>query len=90
MDLQTIQLFRRRPAPNDTPPPKPEVDPPIVGSRVELQLLTTLTCNLKCTYCSITEGGVLGSQGHVTYAFEEASSGVTQRARSVRSNERAP
>lgn len=42
--------------------------PPIVGSRVELQLLTTLRCNLKCSYCSISEGGVLGSQGNVTYS----------------------
>lgn len=46
----------------------PASDPePIVGSRVELQLLTTLKCNLKCTYCSIAEGDVLGSQGHVAY-----------------------
>src|SRR5574340_460647 len=29
---------------------------PIVGNRVELQLLTTLTCNLKCTYCSLGVG----------------------------------
>lgn len=44
--------------------------PPITGSRVELQLLTTLRCNLKCTYCSISEGGVLGSQGNVTYSLD--------------------
>ncbi|TAM03741.1 MAG: SPASM domain-containing protein [Paraburkholderia sp.] len=52
--------------------PKPQADdrPPIVGSRVELQLLTTLHCNLKCTYCSISEGGVLESQGNVTYSME--------------------
>ena len=35
---------------------------PIVGGRVELQLLTTLKCNLKCTYCSLGVGEVLGSQ----------------------------
>jgi radical SAM protein with 4Fe4S-binding SPASM domain len=52
--------------------PKPQADehPPIVGSRVELQLLTTLRCNLKCTYCSISEGGVRESQGNVTYSME--------------------
>lgn len=50
----------------------PKSDPePIVGSRVELQLLTTLKCNLKCTYCSIAEGDVLGSQGHVSYDIED-------------------
>ena len=32
---------------------------PIVGSRVELQLLTTLKCNLKCSYCSLGVGEVL-------------------------------
>ncbi len=42
----------------------------IVGKRVELQLLTTLRCNLKCTYCSIAEGEVLGSQGNVTYELD--------------------
>src|SRR3989339_782591 len=40
---------------------------PIVGNRVELQLLTTLTCNLKCTYCSLGVGEVVGSQGKVSY-----------------------
>jgi radical SAM protein with 4Fe4S-binding SPASM domain len=44
--------------------------PAIVGQRVELQLLTTLRCNLKCTYCSIAEGDVLGSQGNVSYSLE--------------------
>ena len=35
------------------PRPQPVSDPePIVGPRVELQLLTTLRCNLKCSYCS--------------------------------------
>src|SRR3989338_8731660 len=40
---------------------------PIVGNRVELQLLTTLTCNLKCSYCSLGVGDMVGSQGKVSY-----------------------
>lgn len=44
--------------------------PAIIGQRVELQLLTTLRCNLKCTYCSIAEGEVLGSQGNVSYDLD--------------------
>src|ERR1035437_5440248 len=54
-------------------PSKPQFsDPdPIIGSRVELQLLTTLRCNLKCTYCSIAEGEVLGSQGNVSYNIDQ-------------------
>jgi len=40
---------------------------PIVGGRVELQLLTTLKCNLKCTYCSLGVGEVLGSQTELQY-----------------------
>lgn len=44
--------------------------PAIVGGRVELQLLTTLKCNLKCSYCSIATGEVLGSQGHVSYDLD--------------------
>jgi len=44
---------------------------PIVGNRVELQLMTTLQCNLKCSYCSITQGDVRGSQGRVSYSFEQ-------------------
>ena len=44
---------------------------PIVGNRVELQLLTTLKCNLKCSYCSLGVGDVLGSQIHVEYSMEQ-------------------
>lgn len=44
---------------------------PIVGNRVELQLLTTLTCNLKCTYCSLGVGEVVGSQGKVSYSIDD-------------------
>lgn len=44
--------------------------PAILGSRVELQLLTTLRCNLKCSYCSLGVGEVLGSQRKVTYSLD--------------------
>lgn len=43
---------------------------PVIGNRVELQLITTLRCNLKCTYCSAAVGDVLGSQGNVTYTLD--------------------
>jgi len=55
------------------PRPSPAVDP-IVGHRVELQLLTTLKCNLKCSYCSLGVGDVLGSQTHVQYDIDELAS----------------
>ncbi|HEY6897433.1 MAG TPA: radical SAM protein [Rhodocyclaceae bacterium] len=48
----------------------------IVGGRVELQLLTTLKCNLKCTYCSLGVGEVLGSQTHVDYDIEQLTAFV--------------
>src|SRR5450759_5893349 len=44
--------------------------PAILGNRVELQLLTTLRCNLKCSYCSLGVGEVLGSQRNVTYSLD--------------------
>ncbi|NDU92339.1 MAG: radical SAM protein [Ferrovum sp.] len=43
----------------------------IKGSRVELQLLTTLKCNLKCSYCSLGVGDVLGSQLQVSYDLDQ-------------------
>jgi radical SAM protein with 4Fe4S-binding SPASM domain len=43
---------------------------PIKGNRVELQLLTTLKCNLKCTYCSLGVGEVVGSQDKVSYDLD--------------------
>ncbi|WP_199154540.1 radical SAM protein [Chromobacterium sp. ASV23] len=52
-------------------PPKAGAEPPIVGARVELQLLTTLKCNLKCTYCSLGVGEVLGSQTELEYDIEQ-------------------
>ena len=48
----------------------------IIGGRVELQLLTTLKCNLKCSYCSLGVGDVLGSQVHVEYDIEQLVSFV--------------
>ncbi|MDE2402404.1 MAG: SPASM domain-containing protein [Burkholderiales bacterium] len=58
-------------------PGAPLSDPdPIVGGRVELQLLTTLKCNLKCTYCSLGVGDVLGSQTHVEYDIEQLAAFV--------------
>ena len=50
---------------------KTSFEPAIIGNRVELQLLTTLTCNLKCTYCSLGVGDVVGSQGKVSYSLEQ-------------------
>lgn len=49
----------------------------IVGNRVELQLLTTLKCNLKCSYCSLGVGDVLGSQKHVDYELDQLERFVT-------------
>lgn len=46
-------------------------EPAITGNRVELQLLTTLKCNLKCSYCSLAVGEVLRSQKHATYTAEQ-------------------
>jgi radical SAM protein with 4Fe4S-binding SPASM domain len=55
----------------------PVSDPaPIVGSRVELQLLTTLKCNLKCTYCSLGVGEVLGSQTELKYDIDQLAAFV--------------
>jgi uncharacterized protein len=58
----------QKPAAHSAAPAQPGAA--ITGNRVELQLLTTLRCNLKCTYCSIAEGEVLGSQGNVSYTPE--------------------
>ena len=45
--------------------------PAIVGNRVELQLFTTLRCNLRCTYCSLGVGEVVGSQRKPTYTLDQ-------------------
>lgn len=58
--MESPVLFPPRPAPA-----------PIAGHRVELQLLTTLQCNLKCSYCSLGVGEVLGSQTRVDYSIEQ-------------------
>ena len=46
-------------------------EPAVVGNRVELQLLTTLKCNLRCSYCSLGVGEVLGSQKKASYTPEQ-------------------
>ena len=48
-----------------------EAVPAVVGPRVELQILTTLKCNLRCSYCSLGVGGVLGSQSKARYTVDE-------------------
>ncbi len=50
---------------------------PITGSRVELQLLTTLKCNLKCSYCSLGVGEMLGSQQKVGYELDQLAHFIT-------------
>jgi len=60
----------------------PVSDPdPIVGGRVELQLLTTLKCNLKCTYCSLGVGDVLGSQTEIEYDIDQLAAFVDRHLR---------
>jgi len=69
-----VQFF-----PNALSTPSPTSDAnPIVGGRVELQLLTTLRCNLKCSYCSLGVGDVLGSQIHVEYDINQLAAFVAQ------------
>lgn len=64
-------------APSRTAPAGlPSAVSPIVGGRVELQLLTTLKCNLKCTYCSLGVGEVLGSQTEMKYDVEQLAAFV--------------
>ncbi|MBI4985327.1 MAG: SPASM domain-containing protein [Rhodocyclales bacterium] len=52
---------------------------PIVGGRVELQLLTTLKCNLKCTYCSLGVGEMLGSQTELKYDIDQLAAFVERQ-----------
>lgn len=71
----TTQVLRRidrtGPAPAAAAQSQPCGVSPIVGDRVELQLLTTLKCNLKCTYCSLGVGDVLGSQNELKYDLDQ-------------------
>ena len=53
----------------------------IVGGRVELQLLTTLKCNLKCSYCSLGVGEVLGSQVELRYDIDQLAAFVERHLR---------
>lgn len=63
------------------PAPLRNATPAIAGHRVELQLLTTLKCNLKCSYCSLGVGDVLGSQTQVAYTIDQlAAFAATQLA----------
>jgi len=71
--VQPIPLCRVAPVPHAQ---QPSGVPAIPGHRVELQLLTTLKCNLKCTYCSLGVGDVLGSQTHVDYSLEQLAAFV--------------
>jgi radical SAM protein with 4Fe4S-binding SPASM domain len=70
MNTHTIQF-----AAATTRTPVSDVDP-IVGGRVELQLLTTLKCNLKCSYCSLGVGEVLGSQTELKYDIDQLAAFV--------------
>ena len=70
--MHTATPIHCLPSPTKTPTP-PSDRHPIVGGRVELQLLTTLKCNLKCSYCSLGVGDVLGSQVNVEYDIEQLS-----------------
>ncbi|MFN3883306.1 MAG: radical SAM protein [Rhodocyclaceae bacterium] len=66
----------------DFQPLAPKSDPdPIVGGRVELQLLTTLKCNLKCTYCSLGVGNVLGSQTEIAYDLDQLAAFIAKHLR---------
>jgi uncharacterized protein len=45
---------------------------PVVScNRVEVQILTTLKCNLRCSYCSLAVGEVRGSQKKARYSVDQ-------------------
>ena len=50
--------------------------PTFVGDRVEVQVLTTLKCNLRCSYCSLGVGEVLGSQKKARYSVDQLAAFV--------------
>lgn len=49
--------------------------------KVELQLLTTLKCNLKCTYCSLGVGDVRDSQTKIEYSLDQLEAFVKMHLR---------
>jgi uncharacterized protein len=51
-------------------------DAAFVGHRVEVQILTTLKCNLRCSYCSLGVGEVLGSQKKARYSVDQLAAFV--------------
>ena len=53
----------------------------IVGDRVELNLFTTLKCNLACSYCTEADGGALGTQGNVSYSVDQLKTFIDTHAR---------
>jgi radical SAM protein with 4Fe4S-binding SPASM domain len=69
------QIIALAPSSRASIAPQPDASP-IVGGRVELQLLTTLKCNLKCTYCSLGVGEVLGSQTELKYDIDQLAAFV--------------
>ncbi len=48
----------------------------MVGQHVEIQVLTTLKCNLRCSYCSLGVGEVLGSQKKARYSVDQLAAFV--------------
>ncbi len=53
--------------------PIPSILPAMRGDKVEIQLFTTLQCNLHCSYCVLGVGDILGTQGKPTYSIDELS-----------------
>ena len=47
------------------------VSPVLLGNRVEVQVLTTLKCNLNCSYCSLGVGDVVNSQNKPSYTVDQ-------------------
>jgi len=45
--------------------------PAVLGNKVELQLFTTLKCNLRCSYCAVDESGALRTYGNTSYSVDE-------------------
>ena len=43
----------------------------IRGNKVEIQISTTLKCNLSCSYCVLDVGDVIGTQGKPVYTIDD-------------------